>query len=305
MWRFDWQCEQDVIDVHSDANWAGCKKSRKSSSGGTIAVGSHLIKSNAKTQAVIAKSSGESKLYGVIRASTEALGISTLLEDFGAVGIKVSVGMDANAAVGIVQRRGLNQLRHVELDVLWIQEQQARRLLPLRKMPGPRNPSDMMTNHVDQAHIELHLDLLNLRFGTGRTDIAQNLHSAWENIDNGGSKVDSAKPISFDTDIQSRNLHTRFASHPSVPIGELNRLHFESCRMPRTEKEKAEDRHVDSWAKEGQDGRWTRIHRSGRRALFTPFKVAGGPNAKTPLKRIRSTRGKYFASGKTLMIIDD
>ena len=31
--------------------------------------------------------------------------------------------------------------------------------------------------------------------------------------------------------------------------------------------------------------------------MFTPFKVAGGPSAKTPLNKIRITRGKYFASG--------
>ena len=79
-------------------------------------------------------------------------------------------------------RGGLNKLRRVELDVLWIQEQQAHRLLPLRKVPGPRNPSDMMTNNVDQAHIGLYLDLLNLRFGTGRADIAQNLHSMGETL---------------------------------------------------------------------------------------------------------------------------
>ena len=75
------------------------------------------MKVYSKTQAIIAKSSGESELYGVIRASTESLGISTLLEDFGFDGVKVIVGMDANAAIGIVQRRGLNKLRHVELDV--------------------------------------------------------------------------------------------------------------------------------------------------------------------------------------------
>lgn len=80
-----------------------------------------MIRSYGKTQAIIAKSSGESELYGVTRATRQALGISALLEDFGAVGINVSVGMDANAAIGIVQRRGLNQFRHVEHDVLWIQ----------------------------------------------------------------------------------------------------------------------------------------------------------------------------------------
>ena len=39
--------------------------------------------------------------------------------------------------------------------------------------------------------------------------------------------------------------------------------------------------------------------------MLTPFKVTGGPTAKTSLKRIRITRGKYFASGKTFKIIDD
>ena len=94
----------------------------------------------------------------------------------------MGVGRDANAAIGIVQRRGLNKLRHVELDVLWIQEQQAQRLLPLRRVPGPRNPSDTMTKNVGQAHIDMHLDLLNLRFDIGRADIAQKLHSMEESI---------------------------------------------------------------------------------------------------------------------------
>ena len=166
----------------------------KSSSGGTIAIGAHLIKSYAKTQARIAKSSGDSELYSVIRASTEALGVSTLLEDFGCIGVKVSVGMDTNAAIGIVQRRGLNKLRHVELDVLWIQEQQARRSLPLRKVPGLRNPSDMMTKNVDQAHIDTYLDLLNLRFDIGRADIAQNLHSMGEKKSVPGGGVRGPNP---------------------------------------------------------------------------------------------------------------
>ena len=64
------------------------------------------MKAYSKTQAVIAKSSGESELYGVIRASTEALGVSTLLEDFGVVGIKARVGMDANAAMGLCRGVG-------------------------------------------------------------------------------------------------------------------------------------------------------------------------------------------------------
>ena len=92
------------------------------------------------------------------------------------VGVKCRVGMDASAAIGIVRRPGLNKLRHVELDVLWLQEQQARRLLPLRKVPGPLNPSDMTTKHVDLSHIEQYIGILNLEFAAGRASIAQQLH---------------------------------------------------------------------------------------------------------------------------------
>ena len=110
VWRYDWQTPQDTIDVTSDANLAGCRRSRKSTSGGTVQIGTHLLKTYSKTQAVVAKSSGESELYAVVRASTEPLGISSLFEDFGEAGLKVQVGMDATAAMGIVQRRGLSKL---------------------------------------------------------------------------------------------------------------------------------------------------------------------------------------------------
>ena len=105
IWTYRWQEPVNVLDVHSDANWAGCRRTRTSTSGGTIAFGNHLINSESKTQAVVAKTSGESELYGVVRATSEALGIITLLGDFGLPDCRASVGMDANAAMGIVQHQ--------------------------------------------------------------------------------------------------------------------------------------------------------------------------------------------------------
>ena len=58
-----------------------------------------------KTQAVIARSFGEFELDGVNRASTKALAVLGLLEDFGTARVNVRMGMDANAAMDIVQRR--------------------------------------------------------------------------------------------------------------------------------------------------------------------------------------------------------
>ena len=55
--------------------------------------------------------------------------------------------LDATAARGSVERKGLNNLRHTDTDVLWLQEQSARQLLPLSKLFGTENISDSMTNH--------------------------------------------------------------------------------------------------------------------------------------------------------------
>ena len=59
---------QDVsrVEVYSDTDWAGCTKTRKSTSGACILLGSPLIKSWSSTQNNIALSSGETELYGVV-----------------------------------------------------------------------------------------------------------------------------------------------------------------------------------------------------------------------------------------------
>ena len=93
-------------------------------------VGAHCIKTWAKTQATVAKSSAESELYAVVRGSTEGLELITMGQDLGTE-LLVTVHIDANAAKGIVERKGLQKTRHIEVDILWLQEMQARRLLPL------------------------------------------------------------------------------------------------------------------------------------------------------------------------------
>ena len=166
--------------------------------------------------------------------------------------------------------------------------------------------------------MELYVSILNLKFEEGRAQIAQNLHSVEARVpkpDNVPVVVCSAssvcksvsattpKPVARNR-LSSRSLPAADIDASAESNG-LNRLHFQNCSMPRPVPSTAEDRHVDSWGKEGQGGRWTRIHRSARRALFTPFKVAGGPSSKTSLKSIRITRGKFFSSGKTFKVIDD
>ena len=64
-----------MIRTYSDADWAGCKATRKSTIGGCIMVGNHNVKGWSKTQTLVALSSGESELYAILKAAAETLGI--------------------------------------------------------------------------------------------------------------------------------------------------------------------------------------------------------------------------------------
>ena len=244
VWNFMMQDEQDTIDVYSDSDWAGCRRSRKSTSGGTIMCGSHCLKTWSKTQAVVAKSSGEAELYAVVRGATEALGMATLAKDLGKK-VEIRMHLDALAAKGMIERKGLSKVRHLDVNVLWLQEQCARKILPVHKVPGEENPADLMTKHLGAAHVRKHIRIMRMDLTEGRATKAAQLHAVQE-----GRRIWSA-------------MQDRF-----------------------TDKKGG-----DKWKTRGQAGVWHRTHNKPRRSLFTPYKVAKGPDSRIKLSAIRFTKG--------------
>ena len=169
------QAQCSVVDIYSDSNWAGCRRTRKSSSGGVVMLGDHCIKSWSKTQAVVAKSSAEAELYGVVRGATEGLGILTLINDLGGE-MRMQVHLDAAAAKGIFERRGLSKIRHIDVNVLWLQQTCARKEIPLKKVAGEENCSDLMTKHLTSAKIDKNLLKMKMSIMGGRAEKAAKLH---------------------------------------------------------------------------------------------------------------------------------
>ena len=81
--NFNWQPMQSIVITYSDADWAGCRDARKSTTGGCITVGSHSIKGWSETQSLIVLSSGESELYASLKASAETFGLLAMMKDLG------------------------------------------------------------------------------------------------------------------------------------------------------------------------------------------------------------------------------
>ena len=89
---FAWQSASDVR-VYTDTDFAGCRISRRSTSGGCAVRGGHLLKHWSSTQKVISLSSGEAELAGVVRGVSAGCGLQSLAADLG-VFLRFSVHAD-------------------------------------------------------------------------------------------------------------------------------------------------------------------------------------------------------------------
>ena len=171
MTMYAWQDQPACFSVYTDSNWAGCKTSRKSTSGAVFLHGSHMLKAFSRTQANIALSSAEAELYATVMAASEGLGLKAMSLDFG-LSLDPFLNVDASAAIGIVQRKGLGKLRHLDTQALWVQDAVRQRRVMIEKVAGAENPADLMTKHLDGPLMDKMLSKIGAETREGRADVA-------------------------------------------------------------------------------------------------------------------------------------
>ena len=165
--RFRWQNRPSQLDIFTDSDWAGCKTTCRSTSGGVALWGSHCIKTWSSTQATIALSSAEAELYALTKGAAQGLGMMTLMEDFG-IPTAVTVHTDASAAIGIVRRAGLGKLRHLNVRYFWLQSQVKQEAIGIQKVAGADNPADLVTKHLNAETMKKHMERVGVRTSGGR-----------------------------------------------------------------------------------------------------------------------------------------
>ena len=155
-------CYQGAVDriiVWIDTDFAGCKKGRKSTSGGMMMHGTHVIKSWSTNQATIALSSGEAEYYGMVRGAGQGMGLKAIMKDIGVIYQgPIQISADASAAIGIASRLGLGKDRHIEVNQLWLQEKIYVGEIVLKKIGTLENIADALTKPVNAETLRYHVE---------------------------------------------------------------------------------------------------------------------------------------------------
>jgi len=152
---YKWQSNIDEIKGFTDSDWAGCQKTRRSTSGGVLVRGAHLLLHWSSTQATVALSSGEAELNSIVKIMSELLGVLNMCKE---MGLKKTgkVFTDSSAANGIAHRLGCGKVKHLEARQLWVQEVVQSRRATVEKVERKYNPADALTHnylaHEGQVH---------------------------------------------------------------------------------------------------------------------------------------------------------
>ena len=177
VWTFAPQARQKTLRFFSDSDWAGCRRTARSTSGGVAMLGTHCVKCYSVTQKFVTLSSGEAELMAMVKATTEAIGLTQLAASWGNQ-LEAEIFVDSSAALAVTNRKGCGKLRHVRIGHLWIQELSAEEAVKFSKVRGTENPADLMTKHLHAGARERLVPLLGQAPKPGHADCRLQLKSA-------------------------------------------------------------------------------------------------------------------------------
>jgi hypothetical protein len=178
--KYEGQGREGVIEGFTDSDWAGCRRTGKSTSGGVLMIGGHFIKGWSRTQNSVTLSSAEAELVALCKLSAELLGVMSMARDWRDI-FTGDVFADSSAALAITKRKGSGKLRHINVGLLWVQQQAASKELAYQKVAGESNPADLMTKYLTAGKSGAFCEMVKQVFPSGRADAALKVQSGQAN----------------------------------------------------------------------------------------------------------------------------
>ena len=94
--------------------------------------------------------------------------------------------------MGIIQRQGLGELRHIDCSYLFVQNLNAEKIIKFSKVIGTENPADLCTKGLSEAEIEKYIKMTHSAFHQGKHELCPQLNTLTYRTCNPVSRVGGA-----------------------------------------------------------------------------------------------------------------
>ncbi|CAA7022368.1 unnamed protein product [Microthlaspi erraticum] len=136
-----------TLTAYTDADWAGCPNTRRSTSGFCVYLGDNLISWSSKRQPTVSRSSAEAEYRGVANAVAETIWIRNLLLELQCPITTATLVYCDNVSAVYLSTNPIQHQRtkHVELDILFVRERVALGQVRVLHVPSSHQYADIFT----------------------------------------------------------------------------------------------------------------------------------------------------------------
>ena len=149
------QQEKFTLTAYTDADLGSCRTTRRSTSGGTLALNGSMVFTWAKQQDTVADSSTESEYLAMVHACKQVKYVQQFLDELSIVLGEIPIlHIDNTSAMEMVRGNLKSRVKHLDRKKYWIREFITNKNIVIKFCPTKYNIADLFTKYVANTVME-------------------------------------------------------------------------------------------------------------------------------------------------------